>query len=203
MPTITYDFVPGQAVYVVDSGAVKSGTVIDVRAVVTTTATTVTYWVNIAGTPTAFTSGVYADCRLAAGYQDVVFTDTLVATDTAVPSALSGETLRATVLVDGGSPGILAPLALVIDSSPLQTFQDVLDDINTSLAGFAVATLYQNNIRITSLTTGASSSVAITDVSVGSPVAPYFASLNTFTGLAVPVAGTDAGALDALGDTLC
>ena len=200
MPSVTYDFIPGQTVYVVDSGAIKSGPVVEVRIVVDSGGTTTTYWVNIYGTLTAYTSGVYGSCQLTSGRADAVFSGELSATDVAIPASSplygSPNTLTATITVDGGGSPLPVLASLPVTGSPAITFQDVLDSLNAAVAGIAVATLYQNNIRITSLATGSSSSVVITDTD-------YFANLNTFTGLAAPVAGTDAGALEALGAAIC
>lgn len=201
MPSVSYDFVPGQMVYVIDNGTIKSGSVVRVEAVVNSLSTVVTYWVNINGQPLAFTGDVYENCKAVGGYQQVVFTGTLNAADIAIAagSPLVGSTLEASIVVDGG-----APVALSLLVAGGETFQDVLDNLNATLTGVAVATLVDNNIRVTSLSTGTLSTVVITDGGTGSPVpVPYFANLNTFTGLAASVAGLGSGALEALGTQVC
>jgi len=200
MPSVTYDFVPGQTVYVVDNGAVKSGPVVQVQIVVSSSGTTTTYWVNISGTLTAYTSGVYGTCREAAGYQDIVFATDLVATDVAWADAGSPLLARtATVAIDGGSPVVSLSY-----SGASVTYQDLVDLLNASLTGLATAAIVDNAIRITSLTKGASSSVSIADTQIGSPLTTkLFAGVNSFTGIAAAVAGTDPGALEALGDSIC
>jgi hypothetical protein len=218
MPSVTYDFVPGQTVYVIVNNGINSGPVVEVVIKVqdgTPDVTTITYWVNVDSVLTAFThdvadgaaTDIFATCKGAEGYQDVVFTSTLSATGVAIsasdPLATGSPTttLEASVVIDGGSP---IALSLTLDGSPPGvTFQDVLDNLNASLGLVGTASLETNNIRITSATKGTSSTVVITDGGTGSPTTPYFASLNTYTGLAASVAGVEEGALEALGDQIC
>lgn len=210
MPSITYTFVPGQIVYVIDNGTVKSGTVSTIEIDIANTETIITYWILLDGelAATPFDEiNVFASCRAAPGFQDVVFLNSLEGSPS--PVAVSGSPLPGIPI---GSPPVLTLTAdILIDGTISKTlthtviggekFADLIAEINTQLGGDAVASVYNNNIRITSATTGSSSSVLIGS---GSPLAEnYFKFLNNFTGLAAPTAGLNVGAVEALGSQLC
>lgn len=194
MPSVSYDFVPGQTVYVLDSGTIKSGVVVQVDVKVTDVTETATYWVSIVGQTTAFTDNIYATCQAAEGYQIVNFGGNAVLTSTAY--APSGSplpaTLDASILIDGA---VAIPVSLV-GNGPTMTFQDVISGINLALGAYGTASLMDGNIHIQSATKGATSSVAITDTNL-------FSSLTGFVQIDTAVPGDANGALEALGSQVC
>ncbi len=212
MPSVTYDFVPGQTVYVIDSGTIKSGNVTEVTIEITSNVPgeeVITYWVNIDGQSKGYTEDVYDSCSAASGYDQEVYLNALTGSDIAVDVSLAGETLEASVVIDGGTP-----IALSFTVVGGEMFQDVLDNLNQTMnpgspltITVAEATLVENNIRITSVTTGNMSIVDITDAGsgspVGSPIPTYFSRLNNHTGSAAKVDGNGPGAIEALQKQIC
>ena len=215
MPSVTYDYVPDQMVFVITDGTVRPGVVSLVDIEIDSTETVITYWIlvdeELIATPFD-QANVFASCRAAPGFQDVVYlTDltgspSLIAIDGGSP-LLGGSppfptvgsppiaTLSADVLIDG-----TIPVTLTHTIVGGETFADLITEMNTQMGGAAVASLYQNNIRITSATTGTTSTVDILD---GSPGEEYFRFLNGFTGLAAPIDGLDEGAIETLSNELC
>jgi hypothetical protein len=78
----------------------------------------------------------------------------------------------ATVRVDGTNRTIS------VVSSTVQTYTTLLAEINTDISTWATASLVAGNLRITSLTTGASSRIRITDGDV-----PLFSPLTSFVAI--------------------
>ena len=124
-----------------------------------------------------------------------------------------GSVLRASAVIDGGPPKAFTLTIAAGSGSPavstVVTVQDILNNLNSVLTPVADAHVVQNNIRVTSRSKGASSTVVITDGDLqgsptGSPLElPYFETLATFTGLGSPVEGIGDGALEALGSQVC
>lgn len=214
MPSVTYDFTPGQSVYVITNGQVKAGTVTVVKITVDTSGTEVKYWILVSGATYAMEFGsddVFATCQSAAGYLNIVFTTNLegspspeaidggspIAFGSPAPTVGSPSTeyyLSATVYVDG------TPITLTHAVTGGETYAELVDEINTQLGTAATASIVDNNIRITSATKGATSSVRVD----GSPQnEDYFRFLNNFTGLAAPVAGKAEGAIEELATRVC
>lgn len=194
MPSVSYDFVPGQTVYVIDSGTIKSGTVVQVDVKVTDVTQMVAYWVSIAGQTTAFTDNIYATCQAAEGYQIANFggNAALIATAYAPSGSPSPATLDASFLIDGT---VTIPVSLV-GNGPTMTFQDVISGINLALGAYGTAMVMDGNVRVQSATKNATSSVAITDANL-------FSSLTGFVQIDTAVPGDAVGALEALGSTVC
>lgn len=214
MPSVTYDFTPGQSVYVIYNGAVKAGTVTVVKITVDSSGTEIKYWILLAGETWAREfdgDDVFATCQATAGYQDIVFTTNLegspsptaidsgspLFTGSPTPTAGSPSSeyyLSATVYVDG------APITLSHAVTGGETYADLVSEINTQLGAAGTASIVDNNIRIMSATKGETSSVWIG----GSPSEEdYFRFLNNFTGLAASVAGKAEGAIEELATRVC
>ena len=216
MPSVTYEFVPGQMVYVIDDGTVKSGTVTLVEITVDSSGTEITYWIQVNGdsSSTAFDEeDVFATCRSASGYQDAVYLTDLTGSpsDVAIDGSPLPINLGSPVGSPIGSPALVLQADVLIDGTTTvtlshvvvggETYAELVSEMNTQLGALATASLYQNNIRITSATKGSSSSIKI---GTGSPAEEnYFRFLNDFTGLAAPVDGLDEGAIEELGDRTC
>lgn len=114
-----------------------------------------------------------------AGYEDVVFVYSKVATDyTGLANDATAYT--ATITVDG----VAKPISVV--GSAAQTFTTLLSEINTDLGASATAALFNGVLRVTSATTGATSTVAILDTGAH----PLFASVVNYYLVAPAVAGT-------------
>jgi len=113
------------------------------------------------------------------GYEDVTFSGAGPAGGDAT-GLTGGTTYAATVKVDDSDVK-----SLLITGVNAATFTDLLTEINIDLAGAAVATLDSGNhrIRITSTTTGETSSISITDATVN----PLFSSLPNYQSVATPV----------------
>lgn len=129
-------------------------------------------------------TGLTNNVTAAAGYQEVNVGGAKTGGD--ATSLVSGTTYTATITVDGAGQSIS------ILGSNAATFTTLLSELNTDLGGTATATLVGGNIRITSATTGASSTVAITAgtlfaapldgfVAVSSAVAGIAAATTTYT----------------------
>ncbi len=99
-----------------------------------------------------------------------------------IETAVDGEdvvvtTYTASVLVDG----VANPIS--IDGSAAQTFGDLITELDADLSG-ATASLDGGNLKITSDSTGATSTIAITDTDL-------FAALAGFVSIGTAVAGVD------------
>jgi hypothetical protein len=90
-------------------------------------------------------------------------------------------TYTASVAVDG------VPVAISVDGGLTQTFADLINEINTDLGVAAVAALVGGNIKITSATTGITSTVAITDTNLFSTLTGYVAILAAVDGVDIIV----------------
>ncbi len=86
----------------------------------------------------------------------------------------------ATVVIDGVSK------AVSVVGSAAQTITNLISEINTDIGAAGTASLTAGNIKITSATTGLTSSVAITD----SGSNHLFATLTAFVAILTAVAGT-------------
>lgn len=117
-----------------------------------------------------------------AGFQEVSFGVTKVGGD---PSGLANDetVYDAAIVVDGGGSQLIN-----IVGEEAQTFTELLAEINQDLVG-AVITIVAGDLRVTSNTTGTSSSVAITDTDL-------FSTLTNFTQVESAVAGTGSGSAD-------
>lgn len=207
MPQITYNYNVGDIVYFVDDG-IKSGEVLRVDIEVTSSGTTIEYVLRVdSNSQTVEQSELYENCKAESGYQNAVFTAGLTTSTVVIPvgSPLAGSTLTGTVTVDGIPLSLSYPIGT---GSPVAvatniTVQDILTNLNAALSPYADAAIYNNTIRITSRSTGTTSTVVIED-GTGSPLSDkYFANLTGFTGLASSVAGKSSGALEALGNSVC
>lgn len=207
MPQITYNHSVGDTVYFVSSG-VKSGEVLRIDIEVVPSGTTIEYVLRVGtNSQTIEESELYANCQATNGYQNAVFTSVLTSSTVVIPvgSGLAGSTLTGTVTVDGIPLSLSYPVGT---GSPVTvaanvTVQDILTNLNNTLNPYADATISSNTIKITSRSTGTTSTVVIED-GTGSPLSnKYFENLTGFTGLASSVSGKGTGALEALGNTVC
>jgi hypothetical protein len=217
--SVGYNFQPTDSVFVIDDGTVKAGAVVEVEIRVMSAITTIKYWILVESETVSrafYEEDVFSSCRSAPGYQDAVYLTTLEGSPSPVaidalgspvvplpgspagspPGSPAPTTYSATVLVDGTTP---VGISHVVAGG--ETFADLVAEMNTQLGALATATLYQNNIRITSATKGLASSISIVE---GSPTADnYFRLLNYFTGLAAQVDGLGEGAIEELGNRTC
>lgn len=144
----------------------------------------------------AFASAFLTDHSVAqAGYQDVLFqtqAGQLQSSDiTGLTSTVSyGAQIRTVVPVVGE-----VTVDVVVTGAQAVTFAALLSAINAALTTNATATLVQGRIRITSTLTGATSEVEIVADGFGANQ-PLFASLNLYSGVATPVAGSGVSLLD-------
>lgn len=111
-----------------------------------------------------------------AGYQDVTFAN-IKSNPDSTGLANDATAYTATITIDG-----VAKSVSVVGSNA-QTFATLLTEINTDLAGAGTATLVGGNIRISSATTGSTSSVSISDTDL-------FGTLTDYSAIATAVAGT-------------
>ena len=123
-----------------------------------------------AGDPT----GLQAD---AGGYQ-VVDVGGAVAGSDATGLANDATVYTASVVVDG----VTKPIA--VTGSTAQTYTTLLSELNTDLGASATAALVGGNVRITSATTGPTSTIAITDTDL-------FSTLTDYVAIDAAVVGTD------------
>lgn len=101
-------------------------------------------------------SGLTVSGSATAGYQTVTINPAFISANTTGLADDSDE-YTATITVDGVAKSIS------VVGSAAQTITDLLAEINADLGASAVASLNAGSIRVTSATTGASSSVAIVD----------------------------------------
>jgi hypothetical protein len=124
------------------------------------TATAGTQTVNVGGAKTnASASGLAADVPATAGYQVVNVGGAKVGGG---PTGLANDATVYTVTVTIDATGGNFVKSVNITGSTAQTYTTLLSEINTDLGVNGTATLDAGNIKITSATTGATSSVAIT-----------------------------------------
>lgn len=213
---INHLYTVDETVYYVDNNSVKIGVVVKVTITVTASGTTISYLLRVgSGTVTKQEKDLYGNCKAEGGYQNATFTSGLSTSTVLIPkgSLPIGSVLRASVVVDGG-PSKAFTLTITAGAgspsvSTVVTVQDILNNLNSVLTPVADAHIVQNNIRITSRSTGATSTVVITDGdAVGSPTGsplelPYFETLALFTGLGSSVEGKADGALEVLGQQIC
>lgn len=131
------------------------------------------------GVAKSATDATYLDIDTPAtyGHKDILFSSPTAGTD---GTGLTNDATvyTATVTVDG----VAKPISIV--GSTAQTFSSLISQLNTDLDGAAVATLAGSKITITSVTTGATSTVTM--------AAPgLFSSLTNYASLAASVNGTD------------
>ena len=194
MPSVTYDFVPNQVVWVVTGSGVKSGTVSRVEILATGAGVTVTYFIKLAGatTVTEFDeTEVYANCQASEGYQTVNYSGGVASNSPAWSDSGSPLTaLTATVTFD-----TVNVVNLSVSGASL-TFQQVVNSINGQIGSYGVVTIEGGNLVFTSSTTGASSTVNIVDVDL-------FSSLNGFNYVDDAVDGNGSGAIEAYATSVC
>ena len=199
MPSVSYDYIPNQVVWVITGSGVKSGTVTRVSIEVLGTGTFVTYYVRLDGdrTETAFDeSDVYGTCQASHGYQIVDFGGTAVLTNPAyIPTGSPlPATITSSILVD--NPVVFGTSTPLVGNGPTITFADIINGINGYLGGYATAFLEDGNIKIQSSTKGATSAIDITDVNL-------FNNLQGFVQINAAVPGDADGAMEAYASGVC
>jgi hypothetical protein len=152
--------------------------------------------INTAGTIMTFAYPVVAGDQgtAVAGYQVV----NVGGAKTGVDS--TGLTNDATVYTASISvDGVAKPIA--VTGSAAQTYATLISEINTDLGASATAALVGGNIRVTSATTGSSSTVAITDTDLFGTLTGYVAILTAVAGTQIDIA-VAAGNFTLTGDIL-
>jgi hypothetical protein len=124
----------------------------------------------------ASATGLTDDVPATAGYQ-VVDVGGAIAGASATGLANDATVYTATITVDG----VAMPIA--ITGNTAQDYTTLLAELNTDLGASATASIVGGNIRVTSSTTGITSTVAIVDVDL-------FATLTDFVTIVAAVAGT-------------
>jgi len=114
-----------------------------------------------------------------AGYQEAVFVYQKVGTDS-TGLANDATAYTATATIDG------VARAVSVVGSAAQTFTTLVTELNTDLGAWATVTLTDGRIKVTSLATGASSTVVLTNTGTYQ----LFPSLSGFYLFAASVAGT-------------
>jgi phage tail sheath protein FI len=133
--------------------------------------------VNVGGAVTAATA-TNIPVVPTSGWAEVDITGTIVGTD--ATGLLNDATVyNDEITIDGG-----APIALALTGSTVQTYTDLIAGINTAIGAAGNAAIVDGNLRITSASTGVTSTVAI---AAGST--PLFSALTNFVSLPVPTAG--------------
>lgn len=122
-------------------------------------------------------TGLAADVAATAGYQ-VVNVGGAVTGASPTGLANNATTYTASINVDGGAH----VRAISIVGSAAQTFTTLVAELNADAGGFFVAAIVAGNLRITSASTGATSTVAITDTNL-------FSTLTGYTSIAAAVPG--------------
>jgi hypothetical protein len=152
--------------------------------------TTYTATITVAATPKAISilgsdaqtfttliTEINKDLSNTAGYQGVNVGGA-IAGGTATGLTNDATVYTASISVDG------TPTPIAVTGSSAQTYTTLLSEINTDLGVSATAAIVSGNLRVTSATSGSSSSVVITDVDL-------FNTLTTYVTLFAPAAGTD------------
>lgn len=129
------------------------------------------------------------------GWQEIDFGGTVVGSNA---SGLSAQTYTASVVIDGGTA-----IPISVNGATATTFTLVVSQINTSLATGSPApgTAQINasgNIEIISATTGTSSSVVITDVTLFAALTGYVSMGSQYVGATDPVDILDVNELDGI-----
>lgn len=117
------------------------------------------------------------------GYQIVDFGGSIALTTDPTGLANDNTTYGGKIYVDN------VPYEFVVIGSAVQTFGDLINEINTALGGAAVASLSAGNIVITTATTGFGSRVL--DGRVFIQWADFFGQANGYVGLLDPLPGAD------------
>jgi hypothetical protein len=119
-----------------------------------------------------------------AGYQEVIFdTSGGFLTRTDVTGVLNDTTTYgATITFDG-----VSAVTISLDGSDIQTFGELIDQINTVLGANGSIDFNAGRLRVTSSSTGVTSSVSIEEDISGAQ--GLFSSLNLFSSFADPVSG--------------
>lgn len=120
-------------------------------------------------------TGLTNDVPATSGYQ-VVNVGGAVAGGDATGLTNDATVYTASISVDG------TPIAISVTGSTAQTYTTLINEINTDLGVAAVAAIVGGNIRVTSASTGASSTVAITDTDLFSTLTAYVAILAAVPG---------------------
>lgn len=127
------------------------------------------------------TAGTSTGLVLTAGYQAATFTVAKAGGDT-TGLANDATTYTTTITVDG----VATPISVV--GSDAQTFATLIDEINVDLGASATAAIVGGNIRVTSATSGASSTVLMV-------TGTLFPALTNFSAITASVAGTGSAAV--------
>jgi hypothetical protein len=128
------------------------------------------------------------------GYQDVLFNTTngfLQLSD--ITGLVSTKLYGADVEIVSASGTHTYPVSLL--GSQAVTFGDLVSFLNTTFGVTGTVQLLNGRLRITSSLTGVTSAVSITTDGF-SGTSPLFGSLNLYTGLDTPIAGTGVGTLN-------
>lgn len=143
----------------------------------TTGAYSITF-AGVAGTIASYTTTVDLLNAPTAGYEEVAFSVSKVGADS-TGLANDATVYTATVTVDG------TPYPVTVTGSAAQTFTTLASQITADLTG-ATTSITGGKLRITSATTGVTSTIVITDGTL-------FSSLTDFLVISAPVDGTGAG----------
>lgn len=123
------------------------------------------------------TTGLNGGTAATAGYQAVGFTTAAGATATGLANDTTAYT--ATITIDGSAKSVS------VVGSAAQTFTTLVAEIQTDVGAAGTVAINGNSIRVTSATTGATSTVAIVDGTL-------FAAVAGFQSIATAVAGAAA-----------
>lgn len=129
-----------------------------------------------------------------AGFQEVVFQTTPATgniTGTDVTSLMNDSTMYG-VTVEFNDPTGANPadsVDVVVEGSDVQTFAELLTEINAQLDGFGSIGFVAGRLRVESDLTGVTSTVLIRD-GMPSGTLPLFSNLSLFAGVSNPVMGT-------------
>lgn len=139
----------------IDIGGDKTGG--SASGLVTSTGTAGYQVVNFTPTLTgASTTGLFAGTAATSGHQDIAWTGLIAGSATGL--ANDATVYTATITVDG----VAKPISVV--GSAAQTFTTLLAEINTDLGASATASIFSSTVfRVTSASTGVTSTVAIVD----------------------------------------
>lgn len=110
-----------------------------------------------------------------AGYQVISSSD--VSAGTASGLANDATVYTATITVDG----VAKPISVI--GSNAQTIGTLISEINTDLGASAVAAIVSNRIRVTSATTGSTSTVSVVDTDLFSSISGFIAVLSAVPGV--------------------
>jgi len=140
---------------------------------------------NRTGNNNLFKQNFLEDNNVArSGYQEIVFDTTggFLTTDDVTGLNNDATTYAFTISIEGAVPQTVS-----LDGAAIQTFGELIDEINTELGGDAFIDFVAGRLRVTSALSGATSSIEIEEGVSGAT--GLFSSLNLFLFLADPVQG--------------